>query len=87
MVNTKTELKSQKITYLPEILQTSYFCFSLHFLVQNRGICCLKSVLIWKYQRKFLCAKILKNCIVNQNALDSECSLMHYKGRPSNYLF
>ena len=29
----------------------------------------------------------LKNSIFKQNALKSECFLMHYKGRPSNYLF
>ena len=29
----------------------------------------------------------LKKSIVNENALNSEGSLMHYKGRPSNYLF
>ena len=29
----------------------------------------------------------LKNSIVNENALNSERSLMHYKGGPSNYLF
>ena len=28
----------------------------------------------------------LKNSIVNQNALNSEGSLLHYKGRPSNHL-
>ena len=29
----------------------------------------------------------LKNSIINENALHSEESLMHYKGHPSNYLF
>ena len=29
----------------------------------------------------------LKQSIVNENALNSERSLMHYKGRPGNYLF
>ena len=28
----------------------------------------------------------LNNSLVNENALNSENSLMHYKGRPSNYL-
>ena len=32
-------------------------------------------------------AENLRNSIVNENALNSERSLMHYKGRPSNYLF
>ena len=32
-------------------------------------------------------AKILINSIVYENALNSEQSLMQYKGRPSNYLF
>ena len=41
-----------------------------------------KSVLIRKDQREFFC-----NSIVNQSALSSERPLMHYKGRPSNYLF
>ena len=31
--------------------------------------------------------EILKNSIVNENVLNSEHSFMHYKGRPSNYLF
>ena len=56
--------------------------------MQNRGTCCLKkSVLIRKDQREFLCAKISRNSMVNENALNSECFLMHYKGGPSNYLF
>ena len=37
--------------------------------------------------KEILCAKISRNSIVNENALNSERSLMHYKGRPSNYLF
>ena len=36
---------------------------------------------------EFLCAKISRNSIVNENALNSEHSLMHYKEPPSNYLF
>ena len=55
--------------------------------MQNRGTCCLKNVNIQKDQSDFLCAKILRNSIVNENAFNSERSLMHYKGRPSNYLF
>ena len=34
-----------KITYLtslPEISQTSYFCYSLQFTMENIGTCCLK---------------------------------------------
>ena len=55
--------------------------------MQNKETCCLKSVLIWKDQREILCAKILKNSIVNENALNSEGSLKYNKVRPSNYLF
>ena len=44
-----------------------------------------KSVL--KAQREILCAKLERNSIVNQNALNYEDTLMHYKGHPSNYLF
>ena len=29
----------------------------------------------------------LRKSIINENVLHSEDSLMHYKGRPSNYLF
>ena len=38
-------------------------------------------------QRESLCAKILRNSIINENVLHSEDSFLHYKGRPSNYLF
>ena len=31
--------------------------------------------------------KNYRNSIVNENALNSEGSLLHYEGRPSNYLF
>ena len=31
---------TEKLTYLPEILQISYFCYSLQFTMQNRGTCC-----------------------------------------------
>ena len=34
----------KNVTYLHEIQQTSYFCYSLQFTMQNRGICCLKKV-------------------------------------------
>ena len=43
MVNKETEIKSQKLKYLPEISQTSYFCYSPQFAMQNRGTCCLKT--------------------------------------------
>ena len=56
--------------------------------MQNRGTCCLKkSILIRKDQREILCAKILKNIIVNENWLNSEGALKYNKVRPSNYLF
>ena len=44
-----------------------------------------KSDLIWKDQKDVLCAKIKRNSIVYENALNSEGSLIHYKRRPSNY--
>ena len=50
--------KHKNLTYLTEISQTSYFCYSPQFTMQNRGTCCLKSVLIRKDQREILCAKI-----------------------------
>ena len=34
-----------------------------------------------------MCAKILRNIIVNENAFNSEGSLMHYQVRPNNNLF
>ena len=41
-----------------------------------------------KDQREIiLCAKILKNSIINENALNSEGALKYNKVRPSNYLF
>ena len=55
--------------------------------MQNRGVCWLKSALIQKDQREFLCSKISRNSIVNENAFSSESSSMHYIVRPSNYLF
>ena len=33
---------NKNLTYLPEISQTSYFCYSPQFTMQNRGTCCLK---------------------------------------------
>ena len=35
-----------------------FFRYSLQFTMQNREMCCLKSILIRKYQREVLCAKI-----------------------------
>ena len=55
--------------------------------MQNKGAYCLKSVFIRKDQREFLCTKNLRNSNVNENALNSEGSLMHYKVRHSNCLF
>ena len=55
--------------------------------MQYRGTCCLKKCLIRKDQREFLCAKIWRNSIVNENVIHFEHSLKHYKGHPSNYLF
>ena len=37
-------------------------------------------------KRIFVC-KNLRNTIVNENALNSKRSLIHYKGGPSIYLF
>ena len=76
---------TKNLRHLPEISQTSYFHYSQQITMQNRGTCCLKRVLIRKDQREFLCAKILRNSIVNENALNSEGSFMHYKVCPSNY--
>ena len=33
---------TKNLTYLPENSQTSYFCYSPQFTIQNRGTCCLK---------------------------------------------
>ena len=45
-----------------------------------------ENFLIRKDQRE-ICAQNSRNSIINENVLHSEESLMHYKGRPSNYLF
>ena len=55
--------------------------------MQNSGTCYLKGVLKRKDQREILCAKILRNSIINENVFHSEDSLMHYKERPNKYLF
>ena len=52
-----------------------------------RGICCLKKLFTTERSKGIFVRENLKNSIVNENALNSERSLMHYKGRPSNYLF
>ena len=64
-------------------------CFVILYSLQCKieGHAVEKTVLIWKDQREFLCAKIYRNSIINENALNFECSLIHHKGRPSNYLF
>ena len=36
---------------------------------------------------EILCAKISRKSTINESVLHSEVSLMHYKGRPGNYLF
>ena len=55
--------------------------------MQNRGTCCLKKYLNTERSKGNLCAKILKNSIVNEIALNSEGALKYNKVRPSNYLF
>ena len=87
VANTKTWIKSQKFKISP--WNSTDFLFLLFSTVYNgkKRDNWLKSVLLRKDQREFLCAKILRNSIINENALNSERSLMHYKGRPSNYLF
>ena len=55
--------------------------------MQTRGICYIKKCFIKDKSKGIFVRKNLKNSIVNENALSSERSLMHYKGRPGNYLF
>ena len=55
--------------------------------MQNRGICCLKKCFTKGRSKGIFVRKNLKKYIFNENALNSERSLMHYKGGPSNYLF
>ena len=59
--------------------------YSLQCKIEGHAVS--KSVLSRKDQREILCAKKSRNSIVNENALHSDESLVHYKGRPSNYLF
>ena len=76
MVNTKTGIKSQKFNISSRNL--TYFLFLLFSTVYNakeRDMLFIKSVLILKDRR---IAKISRNSIVNQNALNSEGSLVHY---------
>ena len=55
--------------------------------MQNRGTCCLKKCSNMERSKVIFVRKNLKKCIVNKNALNSDDSLMRYKGRPSKYLF
>ena len=76
------------LTYLPEILQTSYFCYSLQFTMRNRGTCCLKMCFNTDRSKGiFAHENLKKNSIVNQNALNAEGFLMHLKGYPSSCFF
>ena len=54
--------------------------------MQNRGTCCLKKRFHTERLRGILVRDNLKR-INNENVFLSEDSLMHYKGRLSNYLF
>ena len=48
--------------------------------MQNRGICCLKKCFTKETAKGiFMHENLKKNSIVNENALNSERSLMHYK--------
>ena len=58
--------------------------YSLQCKIEGHAV--LKGVLIWKDLREILCAKISRNSIVSENALNSGVSLKYYKVRPSNYL-
>ena len=87
MVNTKTRIKSQKFNISPEISQTSYFCYSPQFTMQNRGTCCLNKCFNMERSKGNFVRENLKNSIVNENALNSEGALKYNKVRPSNYLF
>ena len=55
--------------------------------MQNRGTCCLKKCFNTERSKGNFVRENLKNCIVNENALDSEGALKYNKVRPSNYLF
>ena len=50
-------------------------------------ICCLKKCFDTGRSKENFVRENLKNNIINENVLHSEDSLMHYKGRSSNYLF
>ena len=52
-----------------------FYCYSVNL---NAVSCLTEDVIHHRFRR---------NSIVNENALNSEGSLMHYKGGPSNYLF
>ena len=55
--------------------------------MQNRGTCCLKMCFNTERSKGIFVRENLKKSIVDENVLKSERSLMHYKGRPSSYLF
>ena len=50
----------------------------------NRGTCCLKKCFNTERLKGIF---VREKSIVNENALNSEGSLLHYKVCPSNYLF
>ena len=55
--------------------------------MQNRGTCCLKKFFNMERSKGIFVREIYRNSIVNENALISKGSLMHYQVSPSNYLF
>ena len=63
------------------------FCYSLHFTMQKRGACCLKMCYNMERSKGIFVRENYINSIVNENALNSAGSFMHYQVLPSNYLF
>ena len=55
--------------------------------MQNRRKCCLKKCFNMERSKENFVRENLRTSIINKNVLPSEDFLMHYKGRPSNYLF
>ena len=55
--------------------------------MQNRETCCLKKYFNTERSKGIFVRENLKKSIVNENPLNSEGSFLHYKVRPSNYLF
>ena len=55
--------------------------------MQNRGTCCLKKCFNMERSKEIFVRETLRNSMVNENALISEGSLMHYQVHPSNNLF